>query len=206
VRALKGLYPIVNVAQDDARSLEPYVRTLADVGVVLVQLRAKHANHEQRLRLVESCLGWLQGTETELVVNDDALAAATCGAPWVHVGQGDLGLSEVRRRYPRLRIGISTHTLAQLDAALRERPGYVAYGPVHDTRSKVDADPVVGVAGLREAHRRTQGTPLIAIGGLALDNVAEVAAHASMGAVISALEQAADLRAMATLLHQRLGG
>jgi thiamine-phosphate pyrophosphorylase len=205
VKALRGLYPIVNVV--DARPLESYVRTLAEVGVPLVQLRAKLASHEERLRLIERFLVWLQGTETELVVNDDVLAAVTSGASWVHVGQGDTAVADVRRLYPTLRIGVSTHTPSQLEAALTTRPDYVAYGPVYSTRSKVDVDPVVGLVGLRAAYLRAQGTPLVAIGGLQLDNVSEVGAHASMGAVISALENATDhLRATAELFHRRLGG
>jgi thiamine-phosphate pyrophosphorylase len=80
-------------------------------------------------------------------------------------------IERVRRITPHLGVGVSTHTLAQLDAALAERPAYVAYGPVFETRTKANPDPVVGVEGVegvRAASKRAvvAGVPLVAIGGI----------------------------------------
>jgi thiamine-phosphate pyrophosphorylase len=208
VKALRGLYPIVNIAKSEARTLEPIVRTFADVGVPLLQLRAKHATHDERLALVERFLVWLRGTGTELVVNDDVLAAVTAGAPWVHVGQGDTAVAEIRRRHPMLRVGVSTHSVAQVDVALAVQPDYVAYGPVFPTRSKDNPEPVVGVDGLRTANERARehAVPLVAIGGISLDNTVAIADHASMVAIISALENTDNLRTLASDFHRRFGG
>jgi thiamine-phosphate pyrophosphorylase len=103
-----------------------------------------------------------------LVVNDRPDWAILAGCDMVHVGQSDLPIDQVRRLAPGVGVGVSTHTLEQLDLALLARPTYVAYGPVFETRSKANPDPVVGPSGLREAFRRASlvGVPLVAIGGI----------------------------------------
>ena len=87
-------------------------------------------------------------------------------------------------------IGVSTHTLAQLAAALAERPDYVAFGPVFGTASKERADPSVGLALLAQAHAASQraGIPLVAIGGINLERAPQVAEHSELAAVIAALQ------------------
>jgi thiamine-phosphate pyrophosphorylase len=122
----------------------------------------------------------------------------------VHVGQGDLKVSEVREIAPALSVGVSTHGLEQLALALDERPDYVAFGPVFPTRSKRNPDAVVGLEGLRQAkalcEKRSATTsrglpmPLVAIGGIDVERAKKVAEVGVMAAVIGALlPQAADL-------------
>jgi thiamine-phosphate pyrophosphorylase len=107
----------------------------------------------------------------------------------VHVGQDDLPLAEVRRLPGSLKVGVSTHDLAQLARALDERPDYVALGPVFATRSKQGADPALGLETLKQgaALARAAGVPLVAIGGLELGHTAELASLGVMAAVISDL-------------------
>jgi thiamine-phosphate pyrophosphorylase len=111
------------------------------------------------------------------------------GCDGVHVGQDDLPVSDVRRFAPELRVGVSTHNEEQLEAALALNVDYVAFGPVFATKSKAQPDPTVGLDGLERAARaaRARACPLVAIGGIDLDNAGSVAAHADLGAVISAL-------------------
>jgi thiamine-phosphate pyrophosphorylase len=89
----------------------------------------------------------------------------------------------------RLKVGISTHDLQQLERALAERPDYVALGPVFATRSKQGADPALGLAPLKEgaALAHAAGVPLVAIGGLQLEHAHELAGAGVMAAVISDL-------------------
>ena len=86
-------------------------------------------------------------------------------------------------------VGISTHDLAQLERALAFKPSYVAYGPIFDTATKSNPDPVVGLEGLRQASRiaRAAGVPLVAIGGITLARVHELAPYADACAVIGDL-------------------
>src|SRR5690606_16899296 len=110
-----------------------------------------------------------------------------------------------------LMLGLSTHDSVQLALALQEQPDYVAYGPVFPTLSKQAPDPVVGLDGLGAAAELVRGRcPLVAIGGVTLDNAAAVAQVAEFGAVISALlPTAADsgqVTRRARELHCVLGG
>jgi thiamine-phosphate pyrophosphorylase len=124
-----------------------------------------------------------------LFANDRPDLALLAGADGVHVGQDDLPLAEVRRLAPGLRVGLSTHDLAQLDAALELAPDYVAFGPVFATRSKARPDPVVGIAGLRAAaaRARARGIELVAIGGIDRERAPEITGTGAIAAVIAAL-------------------
>jgi thiamine-phosphate pyrophosphorylase len=107
----------------------------------------------------------------------------------VHVGQSDLSVRDVRKFAPSLRVGVSTHTEAEVEAALVERPDYVAFGPVFPTASKDRPEPAVGLDGLALAFERCKAAsvPLVAIGGIDVARAPLVAKHADLIAVISAL-------------------
>ena len=106
----------------------------------------------------------------------------------MHVGQEDLPPDEARRIIgPKRVLGVSTHNPKQLELADRSSANYVAIGPVFATSSKQNPDPVVGVEGVSLARSLTT-KPLVAIGGIDLDNCGEVIeAGADSVAVISAI-------------------
>jgi thiamine-phosphate pyrophosphorylase len=147
-----------------------------------------------------------------LVANDRADLAALAGCVAVHIGQDDLPYELVHRIAPQLAVGISTHNLEQLRKAVAVRPRYVAYGPVFETASKVNADPVVGLEGLREASviAREAGVPLVAIGGITLARIRELVECVDVCAVIGDLylpgATLADVTERARMLHAALGG
>jgi thiamine-phosphate pyrophosphorylase len=124
-----------------------------------------------------------------LVANDRPDLAILAGCDLVHVGQDDMPIDRVRRIAPGLGVGVSTHSLEQLDAALAARPAYVAYGPVFPTTTKEDPDPVVGVAGLSAAYARARaaGVPLVAIGGITYERASTIVATTDAVAAIAAL-------------------
>ena len=128
------------------------------------------------------------------VVNDRPDVALMVGADGVHLGQEDLPPAEARRVMGNDAIvGRSTHSLEQVRASLGEPVDYVAIGPVFQTASKANPDPVVGPELLREARALTD-LPLVAIGGIdAARAVVAIAAGADGVAVLSALTDAPDL-------------
>jgi thiamine-phosphate pyrophosphorylase len=185
-----GLYAIVDLDSLAQRALEPlaFVDAVLDARPGALQLRAKSAGARDTLALLRAMHARARPLGVPLFVNDrpDLALLAGCG---VHLGQDDMTPSEARRLAPDLAIGVSTHDLGQLDEALRQRPDYVALGPIFQTTSKRNPDPVVGLEALAEASRRCRaaGVPLVAIGGLSLERAPSVAPHANLGAVISAL-------------------
>lgn len=143
-----------------------------------------------------------------LVVNDRVDVALAAGADGVHLGQTDLPLAEARALAGgRLWIGISTHDLAQVRAALAGGADYLGYGPVFPTATKEHPDPVQGIERLREACALAGGTPVVAIGGITPDRAAEVyAAGAAAVCAIGAVNDVTDVAATARRMGRDASG
>jgi thiamine-phosphate pyrophosphorylase len=134
-------------------------------------------------------------------VNDRADFALLLEAG-LHVGQDDLAPRDARRLLgSSATIGFSSHTAAQLSAAGGEPVDYVAYGPIFSTASKQNPDPAVGVDELRRVRALVE-KPLVAIGGITLNNALDVLrAGADSLAVIAGLIPASPT---AQSLRQRM--
>ena len=209
---MRGLYAIADVeALHRAQlNLMDFVAEVLRARPAALQLRAKASDARDTLALLERLVPLCRSASVPLFCNDRIDLALLAGCDGVHVGQHDPPPSAVRRLGPALALGVSTHTLAQLEQALAERPTYVAFGPVFGTQSKREPDPVVGLEALREAHRRCRqaGVPLVAIGGITLERASDIASAADAGAVISALlpTRAEGSEARARALQRALCG
>jgi thiamine-phosphate pyrophosphorylase len=125
------------------------------------------------------------------VVNDDVEAALMLGADGVHLGRDDEGAETAREQ--SLMLGLSATTVEEARAA-DGRADYIGAGPVWATPSKPDADPPIGLDGLRELCEAVS-TPVVAIGGVDASNAADcIRAGAAGVAVIRAARDAAALR------------
>jgi thiamine-phosphate pyrophosphorylase len=152
--------------------------TLAASGVELIQYRNKTASSRHFFEISRQLVSGLGPRGVRLIVNDRADIALLAGAGGVHVGQDDLGVEDARaicsgiERKDRW-VGVSTHTLEQLAAADRTSADYIAFGPIFQTSTKKNLDPVVGTDLLWKARQMTK-KPLVAIGGITLERAAEV--------------------------------
>jgi thiamine-phosphate pyrophosphorylase len=191
-----GLYPIVDLDSLAKLGLSPvaFAEQVLAARPSLLQLRAKSAGARETLALLRRLKPLCDDAGTLLFANDRPDLALIAGVAGVHVGQDDLPLAEVRRFAPRLLVGVSTHNRAQFEAALAERPDYVALGPIFATSSKQNPDPVVGLAELGRAAElaRAENVPLVAIGGIDHERAAELAKLGVIAAVIGALLPEAD--------------
>jgi thiamine-phosphate pyrophosphorylase len=126
------------------------------------------------------------------VVNDDVEAALMLGADGVHLGRNDEGAKRAKEH--GLLLGLSAASLDEAKAAAA-RGDYIGAGPVWATPSKIDADPPIGLDGLREICAAVS-TPVVAIGGIDVTNAAAcIEAGVAGVAVIRAARDAAELRA-----------
>lgn len=187
------LYAILDTEVLAARHLAPLEVCDAwlDAGVRLIQLRAKGMASGPMLELAEALAARTRAAGATFIINDRADIAAQCGADGVHVGQDDLAPADVRAVVgAQAIVGLSTHSDAQLAAALGQPIAYVAIGPVFGTHTKATGYDAVGVEQVRRAAAVAHGArlPLVAIGGITLDRALDVlAAGADSVAVISDL-------------------
>jgi thiamine-phosphate pyrophosphorylase len=176
-------------------SIEVFAQELRVAGIRFLQYRDKDASDAIVLERAALLRCIFPASDSRLILNDRVSLVQATGFDGVHVGQEDVSPAEVRATLgPEVLIGISTHSEEQLLDAADGPADYVAIGPVYATASKLVADPVVGLEGVRTARART-AKPLVAIGGINRSNcTAVVAAGADSVAVISDLIPNTGLR------------
>ena len=158
-------------------------------GATVVQLRRKGATTEELVELG----GPFRDLPATFVVNDDVEAAIRLKADGVHLGREDTGAE--RALEAGLLLGLSASNLDEARAVARSAPAYIGAGPIWATPSKSDADPPIGLEGLRVICEAVS-VPVVAIGGIDATNAAECIRAGAVGvAVIRAARDAAALRA-----------
>jgi thiamine-phosphate pyrophosphorylase len=170
------------------------VARLALLGAGTIQLRAKNLDASEALQTVRDALEVIKGTPAKLVVNDHWRAAIVAGARHLHLGQEDLADADLKAiRDAGLTLGISTHDDSELETALRAAPDYIALGPIFPTTLKSMRFAPQGIPRITEWKRRIGNIPLVAIGGIKLEQAAAIfAAGADSIAVVSDVTQNAD--------------
>lgn len=199
---IRGFYAILD-ADDEA--LAAALVDPAGCGAPVLQVRLKHARTAELLAAAQMARRVTRAVGALLIVNDRLDVALAVDADGVHLGQDDLPLAAAIHALgaarTRMLIGISTHDLAQVVAAVAGGADYLGFGPVFPTATKANPDPVVGVDGLRAACARAGQVPVVAIGGVGVDAaVALHAAGAAAACAISAVNAAPDRVAAARAL------
>ncbi|MFQ5816421.1 MAG: thiamine phosphate synthase [Terriglobia bacterium] len=202
---LPRFYAIIDRSLRPELTLAHLAGTLREAGVTLIQFRAKQAPGRQFLSETQELLSHVSPS-LRVVVNDRADVAWLAGAAGVHLGQQDLLVAAARTLLgPEKLIGISTHTPTQVEAADATLADYVAFGPIFPTKTKAEAERVVGLERLRDVCRCVR-KPLVAIGGITPANAAQVIeAGADVVAVISGWMQAQDIPQRLAEFRQALG-
>ncbi|MDX1297818.1 MAG: thiamine phosphate synthase [Pseudomonas sp.] len=183
---LRGLYAITDSELLKGRLL-PYVEAALKGGATLLQYRDKSTDDARRLREAEALRELCNRYGAALIINDDAELAARLGVG-LHLGQEDGSLSVARALLGRQAIiGGTCHAQLELaEAAAQEGASYVAFGRFFNSNTKPGA-PSADVA-LLDACKGRINLPIVAIGGVTLDNAPALIAHgASMVAVIHGL-------------------
>jgi thiamine-phosphate pyrophosphorylase len=194
---LVGLYAIVGgsdpVGQADA--------AIAG-GAEVVQVRMKDAKPAAVLEVSRRIVALAAGRALVLV-NDRADLALLSGADGVHVGEDDLPVREARALLgPERLVGWTAKTIEEAQQGIAEGADHVGFGPVFVSRTKSMGPPPHGIAGLAAAVEALP-VPIVAISGVALENIGEVArAGAASAAVIEAIFGAADPRQSAAALRR----
>ena len=167
-------------------------------GADMIQLRDKTGSLRDLLPQARSIRALCRSRGALFIVNDRVDLALATDADGAHVGQEDLPAASARRLLgPRRLLGVSTHSLAQAEAARQAGADYIGFGPMFATGTKDTGYEPRGLNALR-GIRRAVSLPILAIGGITLENATLVIeAGAAAPAVISAVVAAADISAAA---------
>jgi thiamine-phosphate pyrophosphorylase len=187
--AIAGFYAVLD------RDSEELARALVGPGGARVlQVRLKPATAAEILRVARMARRVCDEVGAMLVVNDRVDLAVASRADGVHLGQTDLSVADARSFAPSLLVGQSTHDVGQVVRAVRDGADYLGFGPIFETRTKANPDPVQGIAGLRAAVAAAGNTPIVAIGGIEPAAVSELyAAGAAAICAIRAVNHAAEV-------------
>jgi len=192
MKRLRGFYAVLD--RDDPA----LARTLLASGARALQVRLKPATAAEQLAVARFARELCDEHGAMLIINDRIDVALAARADGVHLGQTDVPLADARRLAKHLVIGVSTHDLAQVTAAIAGGADYLGYGPIYKTRTKANPDPVQGLGALHAAVGVAGTTPIVAIGGIRPHHAAEVySTGAAAICAISAVNDAADVMAAA---------
>lgn len=161
-------------------------------GVPLVQLRQKNASVQERLESALACRAITKRYGAILIINDHLELALEVGADGVHLGLNDLDTSEARKRCPKdFIIGGTANSFEDLVQHHANGVDYVGFGPFRFTSTKEQLSPIVGLEGFRALVKRMEEAgidlPVIAIGGITLEDCTELRECGVHGIAVSGL-------------------
>jgi thiamine-phosphate pyrophosphorylase len=173
-------------------------------GADVIQLREKHMSKREKLYLGFQIRELTKSEGVLFIVNDDLDLALILDADGVHLGQDDIPIQHARDFAGDMIIGVSTHNKSQVRAAVDAGAAYIGVGPVFETGTKEDHEPVLGLNLLAEIGVECP-IPWVAIGGIGLEGMDPVlSAGCRSVAVISDILLADDVEARCRAVKGRL--
>ncbi len=171
---LPKVYPITDTCLSGLSHAEQVAR-LIEGGASLIQLRDKDAAPREFYREAAAALKVARAHHARLIINDRVDIALALNADGVHLGQTDIPVEAARRLLGKEAIiGFSTHNIQQAKLATSFPVDYLAFGPVFQTATKENPEPVTGLSVLREVAAMKGSLPLVAIGGITFSTAFEV--------------------------------
>lgn len=214
-RGLAGLlkadiYGITAEEYSLGRSNLEVVAQMIDSGIRVIQYREKDRSARQKYRECLKIRELTREAGVTFIVNDHADLALLVDADGVHLGQDDLPPEMVRKLVgEEMIIGLSTHSPAQAEAAVRSGVDYIGVGPIFATKTKKDVCEPVGLEYLEYVVKNIR-LPFVAIGGIKEHNINEVSHRgakciALVTEIVGAGDIGARVRAIRTVLSRKEG-
>lgn len=198
------LYAVTDRTWLNGRRLADDVEKALLGGATFVQLREKDADFDTFLEQAKEVKEVCKKYGVPFVINDNIEVALAVDADGVHVGQSDMEAGSVRERLGADKIiGVSTRTVEEALLAQERGADYVGVGAMFNTSTKLDASDV-SFEGLKEICTGID-IPVVAIGGISLNNVEELSGTGIDGvAVVSALFAAQDIKKASEEMREKL--
>lgn len=152
-----------------------WIERLVPLGLKLVQLRLKNQTNENAYAEIIRAKNICEKYNCQLIVNDYWQAAIDLGCDYIHLGQEDLDIADMPAiKKANIKIGLSTHNRIELDRALSFMPNYIALGPIFKTSTKLIKHQPQGLEKLAQWKKIIGALPLIAIGGIKVEDALNV--------------------------------
>ena len=196
------LYAVTDSRWLNGDSLAAAVEKALAGGVTCVQLREKHLPFDEFLRIAKEIKALCQSYQVPLIVDDNLDIALACDADGLHIGQNDMPAAKARELLgPDKILGVSAQTIEQAVAACQDGADYLGVGAVFPTGTKTDAVEVP--LDTLKAITAAVDIPVVAIGGIGADNIAQLSGTGIAGAaVVSAIFAQEDIKKAAANLRQ----
>ena len=168
------------------RTLLPGDQFLAGIEAVLkggvraIQLREKNLPENELRSLARDVLKLTQKYNALLIINHRAELAHAIGADGVHLTESSPAVRKIRKEFPDLLIGKSTHSLQGAIRAQHQRADFVTFSPVYDTPSKLQYGPPQGLEKLKQVCAGLD-IPVLALGGIDLSRITSVRKQGAFG-------------------------
>jgi thiamine-phosphate pyrophosphorylase len=194
------VYPITSGESTPDQILQ-LVRAAVDAEVPLFQIREKLLSGRVLFDVVARAAELTRGSKTHLLVNDRSDIARAAGADGVHLTTHSLPVEVVRKIYgAEFLIGVSTHSLDEARAARAAGADFIVFGPVFETESKRVYGPPQGLDKLSEVTPELGEFPVVAIGGITLENVGECFRAGASG--VAAIRLLSDAHQLLDRIHK----
>ena len=187
-----SLYLITDRQQTRNRPLVPLLGEAIAAGVRAVQIREKDLCTREMLALCREVLSVARRWGVRVLVNDCIDVVLATNADGVHLRANSLPVPVARRLLgPDRLIGVSAHSVRDVELAETEGADFVVLGPIYETASKASYGPPIGLGPLREATQRYR-IPIFGIGGITTSRVPELRKNGAAGAAVISAVLAAD--------------
>lgn len=188
------VYVITASVPELGRTHEDVAAAAIAGGADVIQFRDKMMPDNDFKKTAEKLLAMCGAKGVPLILNDRVEIAIEIGADGVHVGHEDISIADLRRRVPpEMIVGVSARNFDEAAALAGSGADYLGVGPIFATPSKTDASEPIAIDELRRICRAVR-IPVVAIGGITAENLAQIVGTGAAGAaVIAAVSKQPDM-------------
>lgn len=190
--ASSPLYGILDTGCVAPADMPAMAQKLLRGGIRILQLRAKKSSEAEIIAMAQQIIPHVRAVGGIFLINDHPHLVPVVGADGAHIGQDDMTVAEARGLAGlKALIGLSTHSLEQVELAVLQKPDYIGFGPLFATPTKPDYKPI-GLTDIPKAQAMVS-FPVFCIGGITTATLPHVvAAGAQRVVVVSDLLKAED--------------
>jgi thiamine-phosphate pyrophosphorylase len=175
-------------------------------GIKALQIREKDLSPKELLDLALGVKQLTQRYKAKLFINDRADIAVMALADGVHLTESSVSTREIKKQFPDLLIGVSTHSIEGARSAEAQGADFITFSPIYETPSKTGYGPPQGLDMLRQVTLAV-GLPVLALGGITMHRVPECIEQGVFGvALISDIWDSTDIKQQSSKYIQNFGG